>query len=240
MILFLSFSFSNLIAQSGRVVDLSGEQKEYLSNLFYASTQARNRFINGSVYQDAYIRAKGHQFFQSENWHTGNLVMRGKPYDSISLRYDIYKDQLLYSFIHELGAYTLALNKTRIESFSIDDHHFLHLDTIHGTNPRMRAGFYEVVSTGKASYFIKWRKRYDEPSQISPGAFVLSKDWYILNDNRFYKITRKPGLIRALKDRESEIKTYMLDNHILIGSGDEAMVKKVVDYYNNLQQERKE
>ena len=82
----------------------------------------------------------------------------------------------------------------------------------------------------------KWQKRYNKPSQNSSGEFLQFNELYILNQSTFHKIKRKPQLIKALKDREKEIKAYLKEQHIFIGSGDVGNIKQVVDYYNTLQQ----
>ncbi len=221
-------------AQDKKVVDISNAQTEYLKQIYKESILVDHRFINGSVYQDFYSRANGHQFFLTKNWYHGDLFMNGNAYHQVSLKYDTYSDLIIYNHIHETGSYALILNNTRIDSFSIEGHTFCQLPSKSGTGPMIDPGFYEVISKGKTSLYQKWRKRYNEPSQNSQGEFMLFSDLYILNKGVFHKVSRKPGLVRALKDREKEIKVFIRENNILIGTGDEMAIKRVVDYYNSL------
>ncbi|MFO7933702.1 MAG: hypothetical protein R6U78_06440 [Bacteroidales bacterium] len=233
-ILIFSLYSPLLEAQQTGTVDLLPSQAEYLETLYNSSAGAGRRFINGSEYRDSYIRASGHPFFLTTNWVKGMLIMHGRSYDQLSVKYDIYRDQLLYNHILESGAHPLVLNKTRIDSFTIRGHRFCHLRRIPGTDDRTDAGYYEILSQGKARLYIKWRKRYNEPTVHSRGEFIQTIDRYILNEGSFFRINRRWGLLRALGDRKKEIRTYIRRNRLLVGPGHEEELKEIVEYYNAL------
>ena len=224
-----------LLAQQEGDPDLYGLQFSQLEALYNQSTGTDNRYINGSVYRDAYLRTRGHQFFLSESWAKGTLVMMGRNYKGIPLKYDLYKDQLLYNHVHESGSYTLILNTTRIDGFTIEGHRFIKLAELNGAPTETEGGFYEVMTEGKASFYQKRNKRFSEASQHSRGEFSDFTEWYILNNGQYHKVSRKPGLLKALGDREKEVRSYIREQRIVIGNGDEIAVKRVIDHYNSLQ-----
>jgi hypothetical protein len=222
------FFFSGFLAVTAQ--DIS-----YLEELYHQSAGTDTRFINGSLYQDAFPGSIGHPFFLSENWYYGELVMMGRAYHDLPLKYDLHRDLLLYNHILKSGSYVLVLNTTRIDTFVIDGHTFCKLDRTPGDQHETDEGFYELILAGKASFYQKWYKRYDEPSQHARGEFSEFKEWYILNDNQCFQVSRRPGLLQALGDREKEIRSYIRENRIVVGSADEQAVKRVIDYYNSLQ-----
>jgi len=219
-----------------KVLNLEEARYNYISEKYSESVQSDGRFVNGSLYQDFYNRSAGHQFFLTKNWSNGSVTINGKWQKQVPLRYDIYSDLLIYNHIQESGVYAVKLNKFRIDSFFIEGHSFCNLHANSGLSQDMNPGFYELISNGPATFYQKWIKRYNEPSQNSAGEFVLYNELYILNKEKFYKITRKPGLIKALNDREKEIKAFIKKQKIYIGTGDVVAIKKVVDYYNSLEQ----
>jgi hypothetical protein len=223
------------LAQQEREPDPYSQPFRQLEALYQQSLETDTRYINGTVYQDAYLRTNGHQFFNSENWTMGTLVMMGRTYHGIPLKYDLYKDQLLYNHLHKSGSYVLVLNKTRIEGFTIEGHTFTKLAEPNGASTEIDGGIYEVVAEGKAVFYQKWSKRLSEASQHSRREFSSFNEWYILNDGQYHKVTRKPGLLNALGDHEKEIKSYIRESRIVIGVGDEMAIKKVIDHYNSLQ-----
>jgi len=154
------------------------------------------------------------------------------------LKYDLYRDQLLYNHIHPSGSYVIVLNKTRVDTFVIEGHLFckFSLSDVPNGNPvsGRKEAFFEVVSRGAATFYQKWEKNYSEPTQHDGGSFSLHKDWYILNNNQYHRINRKYQLVRALGDREKEIRAYIRENRLILRPGDESTVKQVVDHYNSL------
>ena len=164
------------------------------------------------------------------------MFVEGRSYNNIFLRYDIYSDQLIYNHIHQSGNHALMLNKIRIDSFIIEKHKFRQIFSDTGESQFCDPGFYEVIVAGRVSFYQKWIKRYTGPTQNSPGEFVLFNELYVLNKEQSHKISRKSGLIKALKDKEKEIKTYIKKYKIFIGNGDVESIKRVVDYYNTLHQ----
>jgi len=222
------FFFSGFLAVTAQ--DIS-----YLEELYRQSAGTDTRFINGTLYQDAFPGSNGHPFFLSGNWYYGDLVMMGRAYHALPMKYDLHSDQLLYNHIHRSGSYVLVLNRTRIDTFVIDGHTFCKLGRTPGDRRGTDEGFYELIAAGKASFYQKWNKRYDEPSQHAQGEFSELKEWYIINDNQCFQVSRKPGLLHALGDREKEIRSYIRENRIVLGSGDELAVKRVIDHYNSLQ-----
>ena len=122
-----------------------------------------------------------------------------------------------------------------IENFRIGGHYFVQLFPDPAVEDPVEAGFYELISTGPATLFRRWNKQYEPANQNSPGKFTEIRTLYLLVRNRYHKIHRRPSLIRALEDREKEIKSYIRTHVIIIGSGDLSQIKQVVDHYNSLQ-----
>ena len=201
-------------------------EKSYLKlqNLYKESVSTDNRYINGFLYTETFPGSRGHPFFQSEIWYDGELYMDGRQYMGLAVRYDLYRDQLLYNHIHPTGSYILVLNNKLIEEFIIDGHHFR----------KMKEEYYELLSEGKASFYVKWQKRLSDPTAKSIGEFSLYNEWYILNNGVFRKVSNKSGLLKTLEDHKKEIKSYIRENRIVIKTGNELEVKHLLDYYNRL------
>ncbi len=233
IILLLCIISQTLPAQQEREQDQNSFA--HLEKLYRHAAGPDRRYINGSEYQDVYPGSTGHQFFLTENWYFGQLVMENRAYKNLPLKYDQCNDQLLCNHIHSSGSYVVVLNRTRIDSFIIEGHVFCKLAIPDGTPSAAGEGFYELLSKGKASFYQKWEKRYSEPSQHSGGSFFQFREWYILNENKYYRVKRKKGLLKALGDREKEIRSFIRENRVIFVADDKAAVKKVVDYYNSLQ-----
>ena len=82
---------------------------------------------------------------------------------------------------------------------------------------------------------MKWIKRLEDPTPESMGEFSLFKEWYILNNGEFRKVSGKSGFFKSLEDHEKEIRSYIRENRIVIKTGNELDLKRIVDYYNHLE-----
>lgn len=193
------------------------------------------RYINGFLYTESFTGTVGHPFFLSESWYSSSLSMDGREYEEINLRYDLYRDQVLFNHIHRSGSYIVVLNKTLIEGFVIEGHPFRKLPLEGHLSAIMKEGYYELLSEGKASFYVKWQKRLSDPSPDSQGEFSLFNEWYILNNGEVRKVSGKSGLLKALEDHKKEIKSFIRENRMVIKSGKELEVKRIIDYYNRLE-----
>lgn len=211
-----------------------GQEFALLDSLYRNASGTDTRFINGAVYQDAYPGATGHPYFLSPHWIAGSLTMMGRNYVSINLKYDLYKDQLLYNHFHVTGPYTLVLNSDRIDGFIIDGHTFLKITGSAQPGNLPATGYCEVLSEGKASLYLRWIKRYSGAVKGSGGTFSQFLEMYVLNDGRSYRVRNRPTLLKALADREPQVKAYLRENRIAPGSGDPQGVKRIIDHYNSL------
>jgi len=218
-------------AQVGENRDSHDFLFQELQFIYEESAGTDKTYINGSLYTEASPGSKGNPFFLSETWLTGSVNMKGRRYDSLMFRYDLYRDLLLYNHIHTTGSYILELNKTRIDSFTIDGHHFRKLAL---SGEVSGESFFEVLAEGRATLYIKWFKRLSEPTPESTGEFSLFSEWYILKDGQFSKVSRRSGLLKILSDHENEIKSYIRKTRIVVRPGNEAGIKNIVDQYNRL------
>jgi len=211
-----------------------GDAFNKLQELYREAAGADLRFINGHQYTESFPGTGGSPFFQSDLWYKGTLYMEGRNYADLALRYDIFRDQLIYNHILSTGNYMVVLNKTRVDSFNIDGHLFYRLDSPGQSHGEIKEGYYEVLSKGRAIFYVKWMKRLSEPTPGSAGDFSLFNEWYILNHGRFEKVNRKSGVLRSLKDHEKEIRSFIRENRIVVRPGNEGDVKRIVDHYNRL------
>lgn len=57
------------------------------------------QLVNGVYFEDVYRGANGHPYFPEDRFHEGSLVYKSKYYKGVSIKYDIYSQQLLLSYL---------------------------------------------------------------------------------------------------------------------------------------------
>lgn len=201
----------------------------------FNQVETDKRYINGYLYAETFPGTIAYPFFLSENWYMSELSMDGRQYEDLALRYDLYRDQVLYNHIHPSGSYIIVLNKELIDAFAIDGHRFKKLPDSGHISAGMKEGYYELLAEGKASFYVKWQKRLSDPGPDSRAEFTLIKEWYILNDGEFKRVSGKSGILKVLEDHKKEVKSFIRKNRIVLISGKEPEVKRIIDYYNSLE-----
>ena len=239
IILFCTFAGA-LSWTSGQGRGDSENPLQPLRNLVEQATGSGQSFINGTLYQDVYPGTNGHPFFGNGQWSEGSILTGGKTYRGVSLRYDLYKDLLIYNLIHESGIYAVNLNKERIDRFTLQGHHFVHLTNTDADPERKKPqpaapGFYEEICTGKAALYLKWIKQYEPPSSQGDGRFIAFEQICIRKDGMLYRVTGKRTLLLVLSDQDVLIKRYIRVHGLTLRGNSAGVYQQVVEYYNSLQ-----
>lgn len=225
---------------SGQDRRASGHPVSPLRQWYELATGSERLFINGSLYQDVYPGSNGHPFLGDGQWSEGTIHTGGRTYRGVLLRYDLCKDLLIYNFIHESGIYAVKLNRDKIDSFSLQGHHFVHL-TIKNHDQEKRTpqpanpGFYEEICQGEASLYLKWIKQYDPPSSGGNGRFIAFEHMYLLKTGTLHRVSGKRSVLRVLEDQEMLIKQFIREHGLTLRGNDTMAYQQVIEYYNSLQ-----
>src|ERR1035437_9076958 len=144
---------------SGIILDY---QKVYLYNLYHQKVEDIDALIDGRDYVPYYNRSKIKPLLLKDKKRSASLTFNGRKYDNLTLDYDTYLDELIYSdsskFINDV-MFKIALNKEPVDGFSLfpgNDtlifRHFIPGGTMKFNLPE---GFYEVIYDGKTKYIRK-------------------------------------------------------------------------------------
>ncbi len=217
----------------------SGDPVALLRMVVEQATGSDRLFINGTLYQDAYPRTDGHPFLGDGLWTEGSVRSGGDTYRGLLLRYDMYRDLLIYHLIREEGTYGVILNGETIDWFSMSGRRFIHIrepaTAVEGKRTSLaEPGFYEEICTGNASLYVKRIKQYDPPSTAS-GRFTAVDHVYILKGGVLQRINGRRGLLRVLNDHEKPVKQFIRDHQVILRGGRVEGYRQVVDHYNSLQ-----
>jgi hypothetical protein len=214
-------------------------QKHYLYNMYYNEVNDVDELINGREYIPYYYRAKLKPILFNKRKHTASVDLNGRIYDSISLQYDTYLDELVYvdsTRVINLNIYQIALNKDPIEGFGLyfgyDSLFFRHFNSekVHDFN--LPEGFYEVVYNGKSKYIIKHQSVAIEKEGIDE--YYYRPAAYISLGEGFYKIRSSKGFIKLFGEKSNEMKKYLQVNRINTRKADKKQIVKVLKYYDSL------
>jgi len=196
--------------------------------IFYQSYIGPDAAIyNGLAYQPNYRGIQGDPYFETTNLTAGTLVYEGLTYTHIPMLYDLVLESLV---IADPKGQLLILSRGKIQQFTLADHTFVN-------QPVNKApGYYERLSSGYASLFIRHTKKIEEKIE---GAelfrFITSHDEYILHkQDHYYSVVSGKHLLTLLSDKKKELRQFQHAQHIRFKKDPAAAMQTIVDHYNQL------
>lgn len=246
LILFLTiqgFSQKSFILYGGNENINSSEETvsdvQPLYEFYYQSVGIVDRLINGKEYIPYYFRSKLKPLLNYGMTRTASIMLGGRTYNDLSLQYDTYLDELIYTDttrIYNNIVYQIALNKDPIDGFNLyfgsDSLFFRNFSKSREPNFSLGEGFYEVVYNGMSKYIVRHKSAAIEKDGVEeyyyrPAGFVMIKDHYT-------RIRSTRGFLKLLGGKSEEVKKFMRDNGIKIAKAQKHQIARVLNYYDNL------
>lgn len=190
---------------------------------------------NGKIY--TYFMPSGtggNQFLLSADYLTGEVTIRGKTFEGISLNYDIYNQQLLLQYVNETGAFnTIGISKAWLEKFRIGNMEFrcLSLDN--------EPTFYQVLGDGPFFIMVHWRKDLKLDATFGAKNFTFTppiKEQYVLISDQLKPFRNKRSLVSLFDpEHKPEINNYIQLNRIKIKKASDKIMTELINYIGNLE-----
>jgi len=198
------------------------------ASIFYQSYIGPGAAIyNGIAYQPDYRGIQGFATFETPNLVTGSLVYEGLTYTHIPLLYDLVKDHLV---ITDPKGQPLMLASEKVQEFTLGTHTFVYLPA------KQTPGFYERLSSGPTSLYIRHTKKIEEKVEMAQlYRRITAHDEYILfKQDHYYSVTSGKQLLTLLSDKKKELQQFQHAQHIRFKKDPAAAMQAIVDHYNQL------
>ena len=190
--------------------------------------------MNGVLQESGEQDALGHPYFLDYYTDQGSVIYRGKLHTDLSLRYDIYNQQLLLIYLHDREEYHIWLHKHFITQFIVENKRFIHETLGAFKEPR----FYQVIGEGhpvKVLYY--WEKGL---TKVNAGnsektMFEEQRESYILVDNEVYSFKGNRSFAgRFPMSFKKSIKEYLRKNATRVKRASDDEMENLVEYINTL------
>lgn len=163
---------------------------------------------NGVGYTEKFrVINEYHKFFKTTEFLKGSINLEGNPYPGLQMKYDLDADEVLVNLNNGNRIVFLQPIKSRVESFTIDNHHFIHIrDSI--ANAAGIPGFYEVLWQNSNMKLLEkhFKKRFKKEGKNSVYYEFKSRNTtFLFYDNTYYPIRRRKDFIRIFPDLKKEI-----------------------------------
>ncbi|HRO46258.1 hypothetical protein [Agriterribacter sp.] len=210
-------------------------QKTNAVNIYYQALQQQSGLYNGSEYvQYTHLLKEGHPYFDTSVLTNGRVYYDRMVYSNVPMLYDIIKDELIIQ--HYNKVFLVQLIRSKIDSFYIHGHYFLHLGRDSITEGNIQEGFYDRLYDGKIKLYAKRNKFIQESiPDMAVVRKVYQKDRYFLfRDGTYHDVYTESSILKLLKDERAALKQALKNQKIKFRKNREYAMKLMAEQYDVL------
>lgn len=219
-----------LSAQSAALPDFLVASREQVIKNYHRATAQKSRLYIGPVQSNYPATYQGSAFFETNLYSLAKLRYYNLDYDSVSILYDAYKDQVISLAPNKVG---VQLLKEKLQSFEYLGHRFVRHDADNLPIPAAPPGFYEHLLDGKKITALSKRmvlleeKVTDKLEQ----KFINAFRYYVKLDNNYNVFFSYRALIRILDLKKGVMKRHLYSKGINPKQQQEAAIRETLAYY---------
>ena len=227
---FLNPSFS----QSIKPDSISDIQLQNAIDLYDHFSAGNAPVYNGIEYIYYTFKMEGDPYFITGDFSNGWVNYSGRKYDSLSVMYDVARNQLV--ILSADKASRIVLQNEFVDSFNLLGHTFINLAEDHKQN-LYNTGFYDILYNGKVQFLARRIKTMDSPikGNMVVRVFYIKDRFYVHKDKLYYLVNSKKDVYHLFNDKVHEIKKFMRKQHLKLRrkSFEKTMIK-VTAFYDQL------
>jgi len=178
--------------------------------------------INGLQYYNRYMSYQEHPYFMEERFTSGSVSVRGRIYEDVRLRYDLYSQHVEIEYENLFGGSSWLITITdNVDAFNYGRLEFLKLNLGQGM-----ARFYQVIRTELFTCYVYREKELislsnnmERIKRSNAGfytkKFTLTKRTYLIEmDGSIHGYTNRRSFAALFReDQQKEIKRFLRRKH---------------------------
>lgn len=196
--------------------------------------------ITGEPFVHYYALFDGVPFYRGD-WLKGSVTMKsGETYNGLQLRYDDYKDDLIYQNDitnnviiidkNSIAQFCLVLPNGKIETFKLIEHQSL---------KDLNGGYFAIILEDSLSVIKKYQAKEERYSNVNmtlkkTGAFVQKESRYTWDGNELKSVPRfRRMILRQYPQYKDDLRKFFFRNHIRMKNDDD--VRLLYEEINRLE-----
>jgi hypothetical protein len=232
--LFLSLIISLFILDGAGVRDLysAGTGKADTESVMQDKKDYQILY-NGRIWRNLYSRVRGNQFLFTDAFMPGSVVMGNRLFTDLSLRYDIYNDEVQIRTDKDI---ILQLNKEMVTGFSlIYNNRSYDFEKLEGDTTVIKGGYYNILYKGRDELLVSYKKeimllavdrKYD--------LFDQYHRIYLRKGGVNYPIKRKNDLTELFGVNKKDVKNFVKSRRITVTIKDPDSMGSLAEFCDNL------
>ena len=218
---------------------LTDGQIQYIKDTYFAKIEVPNELINGKEYESYYRRSTSKPLLFRNKKRTATLFTRTRQYKNISLEYDTFHDEVIYtdkSRTLDDRFPQISLNKDITEGFNLyfedDSMIFRYLRLPECGKLNLKEGFYEIGYQGRSKFLIKHKSSFYQKEGLNE--YKYYHEFYVSNGDTFFKIKSKRSLLKLFGEKAGMMKKYMHELRIRMRQADRNQLADILNHYDSL------
>lgn len=197
----------------GKLLTPIPTELQFPVSLYKEATFESQNLNNGRVYYIYDSRMAEHQFFDQRKWNKGAVIFEGQRFDSVSMLYDIVKDELV---IRHINGDPIILPSEKVEAFSNYGQLFKWYESGKGIDAQMRTGFYNVFYDGPSRLLIRRSKQRQEKivDRRVISLFPQKDFHYIWKGEQYNFVRTKKSVLKLFPGHKREMRKVLREENI--------------------------
>ena len=209
------------------------EPKDAISSYFDVA-QAYAAIYNGKVKSVYPKRIENHPYFISPEYTKGTVSYGGKLYPNVSIRLDLYVNDL--EVLSPNGQHNLVLQCNNIDYAILHNSHiiYLHSSDYKGLSS---SGYYLLVYDGDFPILKKQSCTIIETIENQKDLryrFSTATKYYVQKDSVYYEISNKKSILSLFKSHKKELNHYAQQQKLDFKKAPQEAIVSVVKQYELL------
>jgi hypothetical protein len=189
--------------------------------------------FNGRIWNNIYYMVENDQFLFSNQFLPGSVTMRGKTFNDLKLKYDIFKDEILTPY--NPGG-VLQINKELVDSFSIFSqgmtYHFARFTSDSLTD---FTGYVNILYKSKSALYVKYTKKIDKQKlEGEYDKFYQVEKIILIRDGIVFPVSGKSDLYKAFSGKKEQVRAFVRSNKLYLSNKDPVGYIPVLRYFDSL------
>ncbi|MFN7043802.1 MAG: hypothetical protein ACK4M1_01285 [Flavobacterium sp.] len=192
---------------------------------------------NGTFYFNTFKTLNTHQYYHTNKYSVGTLVYDNQYYNTVNLKYDSFRDVLVFKPFGESENFGIILISEKVLHFTINNKNFTNLSFITKDSLKNVKGYYEENLKGKDfTFYIKHKKDRREfiKNQVVYADFGIYNEFLIFKSNIYHPIKSKKDVTILFPIHKKEINTFYSDNSKLSKDNKTEFYEKLFRFIDHL------
>lgn len=176
-----------------------------------------------------------HRYYDADEFKKGNITYNNQNYFDLSLKYDIYADELVWRPYDEQNVTKINLVKSNISYFKIGNETFVNLKELNNTT--FKGGYYEEVPiNGSQILYIKYykeKKKNHAKEELNLIEYIPQYEFILWKENKFNLINDKKSIIALFPENKKKINDFYFMNRSLRKENTALFMKNLMKFITN-------